>query len=85
MWISGTYAPIFDADDNVEAVIKVATDITARRTGIERIATALSDLSDGNLEQEVAPWGVADIDRLCDAFTAMPRFPIQKPKVYFQA
>jgi hypothetical protein len=29
VWISGTYAPIFDADGNVEAVIKIATDITA--------------------------------------------------------
>lgn len=75
VWISATYAPVFDADGNVEAVIKIATDITARRTGIERIAAALSELSDGNLEQEVAPCGVADIDRLCDAFnTAILRF-----------
>ena len=85
MWISGTYAPNFDADGNVEAVIKIATDITARRTGIERIGAALSDLSDGNLEQEVAPCGAADLDRLCAAFTAMPRFPMQKPNVYFRA
>ncbi|WP_254703937.1 PAS domain-containing methyl-accepting chemotaxis protein [Roseovarius sp. THAF9] len=70
VWISATYAPVISSDGTVEKVIKVATDVTARRLGIERMAEALKGLSDGDLEHEVAPCGVTDIDRLGDAFNA---------------
>lgn len=70
VWISATYAPVINSDGTVGKVIKVATDVTARRRGIERIAEALNALSEGNLEHQVAPCGVADIDRLGDAFNA---------------
>lgn len=70
VWINATYAPVFDADGKVLKVMKIATDITARRTGIEKIAQALHDLSEGNLTLELAPCGVEDVDKLSQAFNA---------------
>ncbi|MFN3208586.1 MAG: methyl-accepting chemotaxis protein [Roseovarius sp.] len=75
VWISATYAPYIDADGTVTRVVKIATDVSARRRGIERIAAALHALSEGDLAQELDPCGVADLDRLGTAFnTAIGHF-----------
>ncbi|MGY9048302.1 MAG: PAS domain-containing protein [Rhodobacterales bacterium] len=49
VWIQATYAPCLDKNENVESVIKIATNVTQRREGIQAIAKALAQLRDGNL------------------------------------
>jgi len=68
VWIHATYAPVFDADNRVTEVIKVATDITPRQTGIEALARGLAELSEGNLTHRVPPAGDPDIDKLVTSF-----------------
>ncbi|MCG7628474.1 methyl-accepting chemotaxis protein [Epibacterium sp. MM17-32] len=50
VWIQATYAPLHDHEGNVIGVMKIASDITERQTGVAEIAKALEDLSNGNLE-----------------------------------
>ncbi len=68
IWIQATYAPYVDADGKITRVIKIATDITARQTGITSIAAALEQLSEGNLAHRVPVCSVPDINTLGMAF-----------------
>lgn len=67
IWIQATYTPVLDENGKVESVVKLATDVTARREAIARISVALSELRKGNLTCKVAPTGVEDdLDRIAD-------------------
>ncbi len=53
VWIQATYAPVVGADGVTEKVIKVATDVTARRRALQEVAAGLQALSEGDLRQRV--------------------------------
>ncbi|MCR8546994.1 methyl-accepting chemotaxis protein [Salipiger sp. P9] len=53
IWISATYAPVFDEAGNVVRVTKIATEITGQREAIKDIARGLAALSRGDLSFRV--------------------------------
>ncbi len=53
IWISATYAPVFDAEGNVCQVTKIATDTTEQRSAISAISKGLEALSNGDLTHRV--------------------------------
>jgi len=61
IWIQATYAPVFDADGNVEKVIKLATDVTQRRSDTDDISNGLKELAKGNLAHQVKTSSIKDL------------------------
>lgn len=68
IWIQATYASCLGADGTVERVVKVASDVTARRRGLGAIAEGLDALRGGNLIHRVAVSDIPDIGHLGKAF-----------------
>ena len=68
IWIQATYAPSFDADGTVIRVVKVASDVTARRRGLGEIAVGLDALREGDLTYRVAVSDIPDIGNLGRTF-----------------
>tara|TARA_R110000868_G_scaffold69764_10_gene205519 strand:- start:5052 stop:6419 length:1368 start_codon:yes stop_codon:yes gene_type:complete len=68
IWIQATYAPITDNENKVVRVTKIATDVTARRTALERISKGMEALSDGDLNYRIAPCNIPDLAVLGDAY-----------------
>lgn len=68
IWLQATYAPVFDADGTVSTVVKIATDITARREALAQVSDALSEVREGNLAYRIPAFGIADIDALGRSF-----------------
>ena len=68
IWIQATYAPVIGADGTVEQVVKVATDVTVRRMGLQEIAKGLDAMSEGDLSCRVKLSDEADIAALGEAF-----------------
>lgn len=68
LWLQATYAPLLDGAGQVTGIIKVASDITARQTGIRNLAMGLDEMRQGNLGHRVPPCGLSDIDALISAF-----------------
>ncbi|UWQ34556.1 PAS domain-containing protein [Leisingera sp. M527] len=68
IWIQATYAPVEGEDGKVERVVKVASDITERRRGLEEIGEGLQELSKGNLTHRVAISDLPDIGTLGETF-----------------
>ncbi|WP_047153088.1 methyl-accepting chemotaxis protein [Aneurinibacillus tyrosinisolvens] len=46
LWLEATYTPVLDSKGNVEAVIKVATDITNREKNINDVASELQHMAE---------------------------------------
>ena len=53
IWIQASYNPIFDLNSKVTKVVKFATDVTGRVAAVNQIATGLSRLAEGDLEQRI--------------------------------
>lgn len=70
IWIQATYAPVFDDDGKTTSVIKIATDITDRRRGVDNIAKGLSALSKGDLCHRVPDATLPDLHVLVEAFNS---------------
>lgn len=68
IWIQATYAPVAGPDGTVERVVKVATEVTVRRVGLQEIARGLEAMSQGDLGQRVTLSGQPDIAALGEAF-----------------
>ena len=51
IWISATYAPVFDAEGNIVQITKIATDTTSQRSAITATSNGLQALSNGDLTQ----------------------------------
>lgn len=68
IWIQATYAPVFSADGSVERVVKVASDVTERRVGLQEIAKGLESMSCGDLSARVTLSPQVDIAALGAAF-----------------
>ena len=48
VWIQAAYTPVFNSRGKVYAVIKVATDITARMEAVEKLSAGIGRLADGD-------------------------------------
>ncbi len=68
IWIQATYSPVRNDKGDITRVIKIASDVTARRTGVGSIAKGLHRLRDGDLTYRIAPCDVPDLDSVIDAF-----------------
>ncbi|MCB4457373.1 methyl-accepting chemotaxis protein [Leisingera sp. McT4-56] len=68
IWIQATYAPVKGPDGTVVQVVKVATDVTVRRLGLQEIARGLEAMSQGDLAVRVKLSEQPDIAALGAAF-----------------
>uniref|UniRef100_UPI0035E40C2C PAS domain-containing protein n=1 Tax=Rhizobium populisoli TaxID=2859785 RepID=UPI0035E40C2C len=53
VFIQASYNPVFDFKGRVIKVVKFATDVTERVENVERLASALTSLADGDLSQTI--------------------------------
>ncbi|SFL54510.1 methyl-accepting chemotaxis sensory transducer with Pas/Pac sensor [Paenibacillus sp. 1_12] len=51
LWFEATYSPVFDAEGQVQAVIKVATDITARENATTQVTSDLQQMAHDLLQR----------------------------------
>jgi methyl-accepting chemotaxis protein len=68
IWIQATYAPILDDDGQVTRVIKIATDITHRKTQVFKISEALEEFAGGNLSHRLDDVDQPDLQYIVSAF-----------------
>lgn len=68
IWIQATYAPVLDAGGKITRVVKVATDVTARRDAVESLAQGLERLSEGDLTQRLPISDIPDLAILAETF-----------------
>ncbi len=68
VWIQATYAPLIDENGVVTRIVKIATEITARRSELLSVANALEQLRDGNLTHRCSPSDLEDVQRLIAAY-----------------
>ncbi len=68
VWLQATYAPVFGQDGKVDQVIKIATDISARRNALEKISNALGEIRNGNLAVRLPASDIPDLDTIGKAF-----------------
>ncbi len=70
IWIQASYNPIFDLDNRVVKVVNYMTDVTTRNTAVNQIASGLSRLAEGDLEQRIEVEFIPSLDRLRVDFNA---------------
>lgn len=51
LWFEATYTPVYDTEGHVQAVIKVATDITARENGATQMTSDLQQMAEDLLRR----------------------------------
>ena len=68
--IQATYGPARDDQGNIERVVKIATDLTARQAAMQSFEAAMHALADGNLSHRFRPTGVEGVDGVGEAFNA---------------
>lgn len=68
VWLQATYSASFGEDCSVDRVIKIATDITERQNGIQRLMKGIADMSLGDLTVRLPHSDVPDIMELVTAF-----------------
>ncbi|HEY2494415.1 MAG TPA: methyl-accepting chemotaxis protein [Paenibacillus sp.] len=51
LWFEATYTPVYDTDGHVQAVIKVATDITARENATTQVTNDLQHMAEDLLQR----------------------------------
>ena len=71
IWIQATYAPVFDDAGRVARVVKVATDVTARREAVEEVARGLERLRDGDLTHRLRVSDLPDLAILAESYNRM--------------
>ena len=70
IWIQASFNPIFDLNKQVIKVVKFATEVTGRVSAVNQIATGLSRLAEGDLEQRIATPFVPELEPLRVDFNA---------------
>ncbi|WP_390914402.1 methyl-accepting chemotaxis protein [Pseudosulfitobacter sp. SM2401] len=70
VWIQATYAPVFDEHGGVVKIIKLATDISARRFAVEQISEGLEALAAGDLAHRVFMDPKNELFDLAEGFNA---------------
>ncbi|MGO4853362.1 methyl-accepting chemotaxis protein [Phaeovulum sp. W22_SRMD_FR3] len=68
VWIRGSYNPILDSEGRPFKVVKYATDSTPRKTAIDVMQLALSELADGNLTAQITTALASEFDSLRQNF-----------------
>lgn len=68
IWIQATYAPVHDAAGRVVRVVKVASDVTARREAVEDVARGLERLREGDLTHRLQVTDVPDLAILAQSY-----------------
>jgi len=53
VWLQASYNPVFDSDGKLWKVVKFATDVSARKRGVQALEHALDRLADGDLTVHV--------------------------------
>jgi methyl-accepting chemotaxis protein len=64
VYIQASYNPIFDPMGRVFKVVKFATDVTARVMAVKSLATGLTELAHGNLEQRITTLFPENLEQL---------------------
>jgi methyl-accepting chemotaxis protein len=64
IWIQATYNPVFDSEGKPIKVVKFATDITARKSAINDLDTALQQLAGGDLRTSINKEFPGDLETL---------------------
>lgn len=54
IWIQASYNPIFDSNNNVNSIVKFATDISGRVRAVSEVARGLAQLAHNNLEHRLS-------------------------------
>ncbi|WP_337269152.1 methyl-accepting chemotaxis protein [Oryzifoliimicrobium ureilyticus] len=70
VFIQASYNPVFDFKGRVIKVVKFATDVTDRVENVERLASSLTSLAEGDLSQTIEMPFIASLDRLRRDFNA---------------
>ncbi len=70
VWIQASYNPILDLSGQVMKVVNFMTDVTGRVSAVEQIATGLSQLAEGNLEQRIQTEFIPTLEPLRVDFNA---------------
>lgn len=67
IWIQATYAPVMNAQNVVTRIVKVATDVTARRDAVNEIAFGLEKMRNGDLTHQITASTLPDMAVLAQA------------------
>ncbi|MBP2233961.1 methyl-accepting chemotaxis protein [Sinorhizobium kostiense] len=70
VYIQASYNPIFDMNGRVFKVVKFATDVTARVNNVDQLAAALTQLSNGDLTQNLTTPFIPSLEKLRIDFNA---------------
>jgi len=70
LWIEASYNPIFDLNNRVVKIVNFVNDVTGRVSGVNQIATGLSRLAEGDLEQRIEAEFIPTLDQLRTDFNA---------------
>ncbi|MFQ1702752.1 methyl-accepting chemotaxis protein [Loktanella agnita] len=64
IWIQATYSGVSGPDGKIASVVKIATNITKRRSAVSEIGKAMVSLSNGNLTHKLHHFDVPDLDEI---------------------
>ena len=64
VFIQASYNPVFDDAGRVIKVVKFATDVTQRVENVERLASCLTRMADGDLSQAIETPFIASLEKL---------------------
>lgn len=64
VFIQASYNPVFDDTGRVIKVVKFATDVTQRVENVERLASCLTNMADGDLSQTIDTPFIASLEKL---------------------
>jgi len=64
VWIQASYNPILDMNGKVFKVVKFAIDVTGRVNAVDVLAEGLTELSHGNLDQDINTAFPANLEKL---------------------
>ncbi|TNM66430.1 methyl-accepting chemotaxis protein [Aliirhizobium smilacinae] len=64
VFIQASYNPVFDDTGRVIKVVKFATDVTQRVENVERLASCLTKMADGDLSQTIETPFIASLEKL---------------------
>ncbi|WP_313603589.1 PAS domain-containing methyl-accepting chemotaxis protein [Rhizobium sp.] len=64
VFIQASYNPVFDDTGRVIKVVKFATDVTQRVENVERLASCLTNMADGDLSQTIDAPFIASLEKL---------------------
>ena len=70
IWINATYAPVLDEGGRVQHIVKIAQDITAKKTAIDKLSNGLTQLANGDLSTTIALDQPSEFDAVAQRFNA---------------